>query len=755
MIAEVALNLPLRHAFDYLIPPEEAEWITPGCRVIVPFGKRLRAGIVVGTKAESALAPERLKAIHQAAEGGVLFPQDILTFTQWIARYYFCGWGEVLEAALPAGMRAKIRARLRFREWPPPEEILKGLSAKPLKLLRTHREWNADQWKRSGPTAADGQWLQKHLKPGGTLEIHYQYLGSEPHRPGQRWARLGEIPPPVPRRRRNPLRETRKEQALRLIREEGPLPLARLRALMPDPATVVRALARDGHVEMFEQPDSESGCGATAVAPEPFLQLTEPQQAAFDAIAGALAGGGYAAFLLDGVTGSGKTEVYLHAVREALNQGRGSLLLVPEIALTESIVNRFRARFGAEVAVLHSGLPEAKRFEEWRRIHDGTARVVIGARSAVFAPLHRLGLVVVDEEHDPSYKQDETPRYNGRDAAMMRARQSGAVVVLGSATPSLEATRNVAQGKLTRMVLPARVYDRPMPEVEILSLASEPRQPGSPLFTLRLVEAIRETLRNKEQAILFLNRRGFAHLVRCGACQQDLVCSNCSITLTYHQADQRLRCHRCNSTRQMPERCPTCGEPEIKAMGLGTQRIEQEVAVMFPEARTLRVDSDTLRKRGELERMMGAIQRREYDLIIGTQILSKGHDFPYITLVGAVLADVSLNLPDFRAAERTFQLLTQVAGRAGRGERPGRVLIQTYNPSHYSLVHVRNHDAAAFNERELAARTDSGSPPFSSQALVWVTGPVLGRVEKLARQVAGKLRERRPPAVEVLGPVTA
>jgi primosomal protein N' (replication factor Y) len=382
-------------------------------------------------------------------------------------------------------------------------------------------------------------------------------------------------------------------------------------------------------------------------------------------------------------------------------------------------VERFRSRFGEQVAVLHSRLGEGERFDEWSRVHRGEATIVIGARSAVFAPLHNLGLVIVDEEHDSSYKQEESPRYQGRDAALMRAYKAGAVAVLGSATPALESVRNVALGKLTRLVLGERVSARPMPEVALVGLRATPRQPGSIMFSRQLVEALRATLLRKEQAILFLNRRGFAQLARCKGCDAPVLCDNCTLALTYHQVAGQLRCHRCDFQRALPERCPDCGAPEIELVGLGTERIEQEVGIVFPEARVLRMDSDTLRARGELERMLQAIRDRDYDIIIGTQILSKGHDFPHITLVGAVLADLSLNLPDFRAAERTFQLLTQMAGRAGRGDQPGTVMIQTYNPEHYSLVHVMDHDAAAFAQDELAMREETGAPPFSCQALVW------------------------------------
>ncbi|MBI3991941.1 MAG: primosomal protein N', partial [Candidatus Lambdaproteobacteria bacterium] len=495
--------------------------------------------------------------------------------------------------------------------------------------------------------------------------------------------------------------------------------------------------------------------GAVGTTPAPFFELNADQATAFQTVREALDRSAYRAFLLEGVTGSGKTEIYLHAVRETLAAGRDCLVLVPEIALTAAIVERFRSRFGDQVAVLHSGLSEGERFDEWSRVHGGRARIVIGARSAVFAPLRRLGLVVVDEEHDASYKQDEAPRYHGRDAALLRAYRAGAVALLGSATPSLEATHNVAQGKLERIVLPARISQRPLPQVRIVGMHRTPRQPGSIMFSRQLVEALRETLLAGDQAILFLNRRGYAQLAHCTACKAPVLCAQCSISMTYHHVERRLQCHRCDYTRPLPVRCPQCAAQAMEIVGIGTERIEQEVGVIFPQARVLRVDSDTLRRRGELERMLRGIRERAYDVIIGTQILSKGHDFPHITLVGAVLADVSLNLPDFRAAERTFQILTQMAGRAGRGERPGRVLIQTYSERHYALVHVADHDSASFNAQELELRRDTNSPPWSSQVLVWVSSPRFEKARALAGEAATALRRVSRPEVTLLGPAEA
>jgi primosomal protein N' (replication factor Y) len=737
-IVAVALNVPLRRTFDYRLTPEQALHAQPGCRVIVPFGNRVRSGIVVALKTASDLPTERLKTVQQVTAGPSLLPGELLAFARWMADYYFCGWGEVLEAALPSGLAVRFRTHFRPKA-PPAPEALTRLSPAMREFLRSHDEWEQAQWERAAASPEDVAWLWRQARPGGLLAMHQEFAGTRSRPRTENWVKLGRAAPPTGERRRNPLRESRKEQVLRLLREEGDLPVARLKALMPNPAAALRVLAAEGAVTIYpRRGPSRSPFGPPPPA-QPFLTLNAAQQTASDAVHEALRAGAYQAFLLQGVTGSGKTEVYLHAVRETLALGRTCLLLVPEIALTADIVNRFRARFGDRVAVLHSGMGEGERFDEWNRVREGRASIVIGARSAVFAPLADIGLVIVDEEHDGSYKQDETPRYHGRDAAMLRASRVNAVVLLGSATPSVEALRNLALGKLKRLLLPQRVENRPLPGVELLDLRTTPRQAGSAWFTRRLVEAVRETLGRGEQAMLFLNRRGFAQLVRCTACGTPVTCEHCSIALTWHQAEGRMRCHRCDYARPVPERCPACNERALKVIGVGTERIEQELLVMFPQARVVRMDSDSLRRKGELERIMSAIRRRDYDLIIGTQILSKGHDFPHITLVGAVLADVSLNLPDFRAPERTFQMLTQMAGRAGRGDLPGQVLVQTYSADHYSLVHVSTHDTEGFTTRELAIRAAAGTPPFSSHVLLWVLSENDRAAQRAARELTAAL----------------
>jgi primosomal protein N' (replication factor Y) len=512
-----------------------------------------------------------------------------------------------------------------------------------------------------------------------------------------------------------------------------------------------------GHPE-----DDDDAATASAVALTVPPPLNPHQQTAVEAIAGALDGAAYRAFLVEGVTGSGKTEVYLGAIAHALARGRQALVLVPEIALTPQLVSRFQARFGAEVAVLHSALSLTDRASAWRRLRRGAARIGLGTRSAVFAPIAGLGIVVVDEEHDGSFKQADSPRYHARDLALVRAQRAGAVAVLGSATPSLESIQNVERGLLSHLSLPERATSRPLPEVELVDLRrGKGFRLDQGLFSPLLVSAISQALSRGEQSILFLNRRGFSPLALCQLCGQDLRCKHCSVALTFHRAARaggaarpRLVCHHCGFQMTPPARCPACHQGEIELLGLGTEQVEERVREAFPQARVLRLDRDTASP-AELPRALELIRSRQVDIVVGTQMLAKGHDFPEVTVVGIVLADQGLSLPDFRAAERTFQLLVQVAGRAGRGELPGKVIVQTFRPTHPAIVAARAHDVRAFYAGELAERREVGLPPFRYLVLVRLDGGVAERVEAASRALARRAAELCRGGASVLGPAEA
>jgi primosomal protein N' (replication factor Y) len=483
--------------------------------------------------------------------------------------------------------------------------------------------------------------------------------------------------------------------------------------------------------------------------------LNAAQRAAFEAIRASIQAHESRTFLLYGVTGSGKTEVYLCAIDAALVDGRSALLLVPEIALTPAVAGQFFSRFGDKVAILHSAFSDWERSDQWRRVRSGNAAVVVGTRSGVFAPVRNLGLIIVDEEHDQSYKQEETPRYNARDVAIVRAQGAGACVVLGSATPSLESRYNAERGKYTLLELPERIEARPMPHVELIDMRTEfleTRQQA--IFSRRLVEAVAHRLNHGEQIIMLLNRRGFSSFVACRSCGERVQCVNCSVTLTFHRRDRRLLCHYCNYAERVPAHCPKCQSEHIYFLGVGSEKVEEELHRGFPTARMVRLDRDTATAKRQYEAILQGFREGSYDILVGTQMIAKGHDIPNVTLVGVVSADVGLGLPDFRAAERTFQLLTQVAGRAGRGTLPGSVLVQTINPDHYAVRLAAAQDYQSFYEKELQFRRMLHYPPFSAMANLLVRSEQQEQALRLSTEL-GHCLMPAPDKIKVMGPAPA
>ena len=491
------------------------------------------------------------------------------------------------------------------------------------------------------------------------------------------------------------------------------------------------------------------------VVPTLPMNLMPQQKHALEACCAAIDKGKSDVIVLNGVTGSGKTEVYLQAIAYALVQKKGAIVLVPEIALTPQTVDRFRARFGDVVAVLHSDLSDGERHDEWHRIRRGEAQIVVGARSALFAPVPNPGLIVVDEEHENSYKQDESPRYHARDMAVVRGHVTGCAVVLGSATPSLESMLNVRKGKYREVLMPHRIDHRQMPLMRIVDLRLDKEKTGKPnVLSGDLVEAIRLRLDRREQTMLFLNRRGFSSSLMCPKCGEAPKCDQCSVTLTYHKVTQKLMCHFCASEYKVPDRCPNkeCGDPNFKFSGIGTQRIEEVVKKIFPHARVHRMDSDTMTRKDSYRTVLGDFRSGKIDILIGTQMIAKGLDFPNVTLVGVVLADMSLQVPDFRSSERTFQLLTQVAGRAGRGDVSGEVIVQTFSPHHWSIQAARRMDFAAFADQELAFREELDYPPYSHMVCLTCRGPDADQVAKLIQQVADGMTAAKLTSVVMSGP---
>ncbi len=699
LLADVAVPVPLSRAFTYEVPAALAAQVKPGSRVVCGFGSRRLVGVVLSV-GERPLpgGSVKVKPIAAVIDPEPVLPEELLSFLVQLGLYYFAPIGEVLRLALPAMEREQVRALGKQGEL---GGDVKQVGGRKVAFAR--------------PTDA--------LEAAGSLR-------------GQAAAILG------------------------LLRASGEQPVARLEERFGNARSAVKKLAALGLavIEMREPP-RDPFFAVTEKRDTP-PDLNEAQARAASRIEGALNEGSHRAFLLFGVTGSGKTEVYLRAIATCLARGRGALVMVPEIALTPQVVARFRARFGDNLAVVHSGLADADRHAMWTRLRRGEVRVAIGARSALFAPVPNLGLILVDEEHDGSFKQEEGVRYHARDMALLRGFRAGAVVVLGSATPSMESVGLARKGKIEELDLPDRaVAAATLPKVTIVDIKRIGAGPtGDKLISLPLHRAIDQTLAAGEQTILFLNRRGFAPSVVCDACGAVEMCRDCSVALTYHRArGGRLRCHYCDYEGPLPPICTGCKAPALTLEGLGTEKLEATIAAAFPKARVARLDRDVAggeKSEAILERMRNG----EIDILVGTQMVAKGHDLPMVTLVGVVNADASLSLPDFRAAERGFQLLVQVAGRAGRHDRPGRVLIQTRAPEHPAIQFATRHDVRGFLARELIDRQEVGYPPFSRLALVRIDAPD----EETARTAAAKLAavgRATPDAlgrrVEVLGPAPA
>jgi len=611
-----------------------------------------------------------------------LVDAHMLALTRWIADYYRAGWGEALEAALPAGVRAGAEGRA---------ETFVELTVPADKCLPD---------------------LTRARKQRRIVEV--------------------------------------------LAEAQDAVPLTDLLRLADATSAPVRALMKRGFATYVrERPPGPSDHDLPARREQP-LDLNDEQRTAFGLIADALDAPRFEVVLVHGVTGSGKTELYIQAIERTVAAGKQAVVLVPEISLTPQTIRRFASRLD-RIAVLHSHLTGGERHAEWRQIRSGAAQVVIGARSAVFAPAPALGLIVIDEEHETSFKQDNAPRYHARDVAIVRARMLGVPVVLGSATPTLETYHNAAAGKYRLVELRKRILSRPMPPVDIVDMAHEIHQRKGWHVLSRLLEnGIRERLARGEQVILFLNRRGFSTFIQCSRCGYVLKCRQCDISMVYHRAREVALCHYCGASVQPPADCPDCGFKGIKYFGAGTERIEDDVRQVFETARVDRMDSDVMRRRGEYRRILGGFRKGEIDILIGTQMIAKGLDFPNVTLVGVINADVALHLPDLRASERTFQLVAQVAGRTGRGPKGGRVVVQTFSPDHYSITAAAAHDYRTFADRELGLRRELGYPPFGRLVRVLVTGTDQGKVLDKAEEIGAVLREHLAESQgSVLGPALA
>ena len=735
MIVEIALNLPLRKTFDYIWPKNFDRSPIIGLQVLVPFGITKKGGIVVRIKNHSKFI-SKLKNIDQIVNENPIFSEEILDLSKWASKYYFCGWGETLNAAIPGGLSLRFHINYTAKKKILPNQEL--ISKKIKSLLLKKKTWTEKDWLECNPNKKEKVILNNWIT-NKDVEQTYYLLGQKNRQKMERWIQLIK---PLDFIKRKNRRKTKREQILEILKETPRISLNDVKNRVNSPLHVVNKLKKDGILEFFEKRVYRRFLDGGLPKIEPFKTLNEEQKIVFEKIYNSVGKGDYSTFLLEGITGSGKTEVYLHTVHATLNLGKSALILVPEISLTPQLVNRFRSRFGDLVAVLHSGMDDSERFDEWSRVKNGQANIVIGARSAVFSPLKNLGLIIIDEEHDTSYKQSDSPRYHGRDTAIYRGYISNSTVLLGSATPSLESSNNVINGKYIHVRLNSRIDDAVLPTVKLLDMKIEPRQKGSPYFTTELVEALRLRILKKEQSIIFLNRRGFAPLVRCNDCDMTYTCPNCSLSLVYHLGNKHVRCHQCDYYRLIDQKCVYCGSNNHpKIIGTGTEQIEDNLKIFFPEARILRMDRDTLHGKHALSKMHERIRNHEVDIIIGTQLVAKGHDFPEVTLVGVILSDLSLNMPDFRSSERTFQLLTQVAGRAGRGKKPGLVIIQTYNPNHHSFLCAKKHDNYKFNKMELERRILQQMPPFFSMTMIICSSPNEERAKLMSYEIFEKINK--------------
>jgi primosomal protein N' (replication factor Y) len=793
---EVALPVPLDRTFTYAV--RDGQQPRRGARVIVPFRSEKLIGIVVSLTGQ---APEEyeiraLEAVLDEDSEDPLLSDHLLTLGEWLAQYYLAPLGEVLRGMLP--LMAEVRRIVFYRITDLGRDVLAASVDGDAGFHGLVKDPKSRSFDYSSSAEADEE--SRRMTRRGRLSreegglarrVLERLANGEPVRVSTlRTATAASLPVLAALVRKKWIaRETaaverdarRVERFVVLVPETrlpkltakqqgilaelaacgGEVPLAELRRKQ-FPSSTLETLARRGLVRIDERPMAFR-LGGLEASRSP-VRLNEPQTEALASVTAAL--GAFKTFLLHGVTGSGKTAVYLAAMRRALDRGYASILLVPEIGLTPQTAGLLDAAFGERVALLHSALTPDERSEQWRRIRRGEAPIVVGTRSAIFAPLPNLGLILVDEEHDQSYKQEETPRYNARDVAVMRAKLAGAVVVLGSATPSLESWQNAVQGKYTRITMSDRVMNRSLPDVELIDMRREFQETGrEQLFSRKLVEETQAALDRGEQALILLNRRGYSFAVICRACGAKLECQNCAIALTHHKppADraeiaregQRLECHYCGFRRTVPARCPKCESEHLYYLGAGSEQGEERLAEIFPAARIGRMDRDTVRGRHDLERLLARLHSGEINLLVGTQMIAKGHDIHGVTIVGVVGCDHALSMPDFRAAERVFQLMIQVSGRAGRGELPGRVVVQTYYPDHYAVVAAGKHDYTSFVERELKYRRWMHYPPFGTLANVLVQAERLEEAAAWSAELGKWFQKASPAGVRVLGPCTA
>ncbi|WP_319407535.1 primosomal protein N' [uncultured Desulfosarcina sp.] len=756
-IVSVAVALPVYDIFSYSIPAHLAPHACPGKRALVPFGRRTVTGYLIGAAREPAsrIDPLEIKHILDVLDDTPLFPATMIPFFKWIAAYYMHPLGQVINTALPSGLNLADIAVLTLGE-----AGVQALASSPLSplegiILSTLAKRPAGIKQLQKEIGQPVSWALVHkMRQRGWIQMDRQVKARQVQPKTIRWVTVNNIAPV------SAGLSLQRQNIRHLLETEGDLSIPVLRSRIPTAPTLIRAMQKAGQVAVYEKTVYRDPFG-DAIEPDTPPSLTAEQAEAVSTMAPML-GNGFKTVLLAGVTGSGKTEIYLRLTQAALDKGLRVLVLVPEIALISQTERRFRARFGETVAVLHSGLSQGERYDQWLRIAKADATIAIGARSCIFAPFGDVGLIIVDEEHDTSYKQEGGLSYNARDLAVVRARHHNALAILGSATPSVQSWYNVTVGKYETAGLTRRVNRQPLPAIQTVDLSRSRDDRGIRRYiTAPLQQAIRETLDDGNQALIFLNRRGFSAFPICGHCGQPIRCKNCDISLTLHKRANAFRCHYCGFSKAAASTCPSCGSDKIRLLGVGTEKIQEAMNQLFPEARVARMDRDTMARKGSIVTLLKDLKHRRIDILVGTQMVAKGHDFPGITLVGVVCADLTLNFPDFRAGERTFQLLAQVAGRAGRGDQPGRVILQTYNPKHFSILAARDQDFKAFFNHEIGFRKALGYPPYTRMIAVRISGKDTQQTAAHARALGENCREMLAAGtsfhepIQVMGPIEA
>ncbi|EFR99724.1 primosomal protein N' [Listeria seeligeri] len=738
-IAKVIVDVPAMQVdrpFDYFIPEDLEELIRPGMRVSVPFGNRKIQGFV--TELGETEENPKLKGIDGVMDLAPVLNEELMELGDWLAEDTLSFRVSAYQAMLPAALRAKY------------EKYFLRLDEENTELEQLFEGYETLDWKVAEARnllKSLGKWVRE-----GSVEVVYQVKNKTTNKkirminclksPHELMELIENMP-------KNAKAQTR-VLAFFQVFEGTEISVAELKKQAETSEATIKKLAEQGIISIQEKIVSRDPYKHHHFEKSEALTLLPDQQTACEKIIEAKK---QETFLIHGVTGSGKTEIYLQTIEAKLKEGKEAIVLVPEISLTPQMVERFKSRFGSEVAVLHSALSSGEKYDEWRKIERKEARVVVGARSAVFAPFENLGIIIIDEEHEASYKQEDNPRYHARDVAIWRAMKYQCPVVLGSATPSLESFARAKKGVYTLIELPSRVNDRAMPDVNVVDMREELRKENRTEFSTELLEKIKDRIAKKEQTVLMLNRRGYSSFVMCRDCGYVVECPNCDISQTYHQASNKMKCHYCGHEEAVPKKCPSCEGEHIRYFGTGTQKVEESLTKLIPEARVIRMDVDTTRTKGAHEKLLRSFRNHEADILLGTQMIAKGLDFPDITLVGVLNADTMLHLPDFRASERTFQLLTQVSGRAGRHERTGEVVVQSYNPEHYSIEFAKKHDFIGFYHHEMQLRKMGAYPPFYYLTMINVSDENEMKAIRTIQEMVNFLRGKLGPEAVILGPV--